>query len=52
MTQRTWMITGVSSGFGYDLTRQLKGLAIHGTRVNDAKKDIANWLDKANVSLG
>ena len=22
----------------------LKGLAIHGTRVNDAKKDIANWL--------
>jgi flavodoxin len=30
----------------------LKGLAIHGTRVNDAKKDIANWLDKVNVSLG
>lgn len=24
----------------------LKGLAIHGTRVNEAKKDIINWLNK------
>lgn len=29
----------------------LKGLAIHGTRVNNAKKDIANWLDKVSVAF-
>ena len=29
----------------------LKGLAIHGTRVNDAKKDIANWLEKVSASF-
>ncbi|WP_425800441.1 flavodoxin [Desulfitobacterium sp. Sab5] len=29
----------------------LKGLAIHGTRVNDAKKDIANWLDKVSAAF-
>lgn len=29
----------------------LKGLAIHGTRVKDANKDIANWLDKANAAI-
>jgi len=29
----------------------MKGLAIHGTRVKDAKNDISNWLDKvSNVS--
>ncbi|MGE5380610.1 MAG: flavodoxin [Methylocystaceae bacterium] len=26
----------------------LKGLAIHGSRVNDAQKDIADWLDKTS----
>ncbi|MEN6463506.1 MAG: flavodoxin [Syntrophomonas sp.] len=26
----------------------LKGLAIHGARVKDAKKNIANWLDKVS----
>ena len=29
----------------------LKGLAINGTRVNDAKKDITNWLDNVNASI-
>jgi flavodoxin len=29
----------------------LKGLAIHGTRVNEAKKDIANWLDKVSAAI-
>lgn len=29
----------------------LKGLAIHGTRVNEAKKDIANWLDKVSTVI-
>ncbi|NLI92582.1 MAG: flavodoxin [Peptococcaceae bacterium] len=29
----------------------LKGLAIHGTRVKDAKKDIANWLDKVSAAF-
>lgn len=27
----------------------LKGLAIHGTRVNDAGKDITNWLNKLSI---
>ncbi len=31
--------------------KMLKGLAIHGTRVKDAKKDIANWLNKVNPAL-
>ncbi len=29
----------------------LKGLAIHGSGVNDANKDIANWLDKVSADL-
>ena len=29
----------------------LKGLAIHGTRVNDVKKDIANWVDKVSAAF-
>ena len=29
----------------------LKGLAIHGTRVKDAKKDIANWLAKVSTAF-
>ncbi|WP_319471395.1 SDR family NAD(P)-dependent oxidoreductase [uncultured Trichococcus sp.] len=36
---KTWMITGVSSGFGYELTRQLldKGDKVIGTVRNKAK---------------
>lgn len=29
----------------------LMGLAIHGTHVNDATKDIANWLDKVRTAF-
>ena len=36
---RTWLITGVSSGFGYEMTRQLleKGDTVVGTVRNTAK---------------
>lgn len=39
MMSKTWMITGVSSGFGYELTRQLldKGDTVIGTVRNKAK---------------
>ncbi|PKM76083.1 MAG: flavodoxin [Firmicutes bacterium HGW-Firmicutes-15] len=29
----------------------LKGMAIHGTRVKDAKKDLANWLEKVRSAF-
>lgn len=29
----------------------VKGLAIHGTRVKDAKKDIMNWLDEVSAAF-
>jgi len=29
----------------------LKGLAIHGSRVKDARKDIANWLEKVSAAF-
>ncbi len=39
MAQRTWLITGVSSGFGYEMTRQLleKGDIVIGTVRNTSK---------------
>ena len=46
MKNRTWLITGVSSGFGYEMTRQLlkKGDLVIGTvrnreKVRDLIKD-------------
>lgn len=46
MTNRTWLITGVSSGFGYELCRQLleKGDKIIGTVRN--KKKVAGLIEK------
>ena len=43
---RTWMITGVSSGFGYEMTRQLleKGDSVIGT-VRNTKK-VADLIEK------
>jgi len=39
MMGKTWLITGVSSGFGYELTRQLldEGDKVIGTVRNNAK---------------
>ena len=43
---RTWLITGVSSGFGYHLTKQLleKGDTVIGTIRNENKKAGENPL--------
>ncbi len=45
-TQRTWLITGVSSGFGYEMTKQLlsKGDRVIGTVRN--KKRVASLLEE------
>ena len=52
--------THEGSGFGHsekDIAKLcpkatlLKGLAIHGTLVNDAKNDIAIWLDKVSAAF-
>ena len=46
MKQRTWLITGISSGFGHELTRQLleKGDMVIGT-VRDRSK-VSNFIEK------
>ena len=44
MTQRTWLITGVSSGFGRQLTQQLLE---HGDRVVGTVRDTAKVADLA-----
>lgn len=46
MTQRTWLITGVSSGFGYEMTKQLleKGDRVIGTVRNQDK--VAEFIAK------
>jgi NAD(P)-dependent dehydrogenase (short-subunit alcohol dehydrogenase family) len=46
MTNRTWLITGVSSGFGYELSRQLlaKGDKVIGTVRN--KNNVAGLIDQ------
>ena len=48
---RTWMITGVSSGFGYELTKQLlaKGDKVIGTIRGESSKDkIKDFLEQEN----
>jgi NAD(P)-dependent dehydrogenase (short-subunit alcohol dehydrogenase family) len=46
MKQRTWLITGISSGFGHELTRQLleKGDKVIGTVRNQSK--VADFIEK------
>jgi NAD(P)-dependent dehydrogenase (short-subunit alcohol dehydrogenase family) len=46
MKQRTWLITGISSGFGHELTHQLleKGDKVIGTVRNQSK--IADFIEK------
>ncbi|MEK4348672.1 SDR family oxidoreductase [Paenibacillus sp. FSL P4-0184] len=46
MNNRTWLITGVSSGFGYEMTRQLleKGNKVIGTVRNKSK--VADLIEK------
>lgn len=46
MTNRTWLITGISSGFGYELCRQLleKGEKVIGTVRN--KNKVASLIEK------
>lgn len=46
MNKKTWLITGVSSGFGYELTKQLleKGDVVIGTVRNQSK--IGGFLEK------
>ena len=46
MKQRTWLITGISSGFGHELTRQLleKGDKVIGTVRNQSK--VADFIAK------
>jgi len=46
MKKRTWFITGISSGFGHELTEQLleKGDVVIGTVRN--KKKVADFIDK------
>ncbi|WP_268794258.1 SDR family NAD(P)-dependent oxidoreductase [Paenibacillus terrae] len=43
---RTWLITGVSSGFGYEMTKQLleKGNKVIGTVRNKSK--VADLIEK------
>jgi NAD(P)-dependent dehydrogenase (short-subunit alcohol dehydrogenase family) len=49
MTQRTWLITGVSSGFGRHLTEQLllRGDRVVGT-VRDSMK-VADLIERYQV---
>lgn len=46
MNNRTWLITGVSSGFGYEMTKQLleKGDNVIGTVRNDSK--VRDFIEK------
>ena len=46
MTQRTWLITGISSGFGYEITKQLleKGDKVIGTV--RSKEKVAEFIAK------
>ncbi|WCM63792.1 SDR family NAD(P)-dependent oxidoreductase [Paenibacillus polymyxa] len=46
MKNRTWLITGVSSGFGYEMTKQLleKGNKVIGTVRN--KNKVADLIEK------
>ena len=48
---RTWLITGVSSGFGYEMTKQLleKGDVVIGTVRNTAK--VEDFCKKHNKNL-
>ena len=52
---RTWMITGVSSGFGYEMTRQLleKGDTVIGTVRNTKKVEslIAEYLETFDCQI-
>ncbi|WP_404592238.1 SDR family oxidoreductase [Paenibacillus sp. RC73] len=51
MSNRTWLITGVSSGFGYEMTKQLleKGDKVIGTVRN--KNKVAELLEKYPVTF-
>src|SRR5882757_3793373 len=58
MTQRTWLITGVNSGFGREMTEQLlaRGDRVAGTVRNmDAMKDLKakyeDWLWLADLDV-
>lgn len=46
MKQRTWLITGISSGFGHELTRQLleKSDKVIGTVRNQSR--VADFIEK------
>ena len=48
MKQRTWLITGISSGFGHELTRQLleKGDKVIGTVLSHTQSKVADFIEK------